>query len=77
MLTGWQIIDSKWYYFNVSGVMEKDTWIGDYYVDEKGVWDTSKVKRNGSLAETAGGIAMEMELYESLTGKNSWPVLLF
>lgn len=44
MLTGWQIIDSKWYYFNVSGVMEKDTWIGDYYVDEKGVWDTSKVK---------------------------------
>lgn len=44
MLTGWQIIDSKWYYFNASGVMEKDTWIGDYYVDEKGVWDTSKVK---------------------------------
>lgn len=44
MLTGWQVIDSKWYYFNASGVMEKDTWIGDYYVDEKGVWDTSKVK---------------------------------
>ena len=44
MLTGWQQIDGKWYYFNSSGAMETDAWIGDYYVDEEGVWDTTKVK---------------------------------
>ena len=38
MLTGWQLIEGKYYYFNASGAMAKDTWIGDYYVDENGVW---------------------------------------
>ena len=44
MLTGWQVIGGKWYYFNTSGAMAADTWIGEYYVDKDGVWDTSKVK---------------------------------
>lgn len=38
MATGWQSIQGNWYYFNDSGAMEKDTWIGDYYVDSNGVW---------------------------------------
>ena len=47
MYTGWQLIDEKWYYFNEvsdgkkgteDGSMATDTWIGDYYVDENGVW---------------------------------------
>ena len=44
MLTGWQLIDGKYYYFDASGAMAKDTWIGDYYVDENGVWDTDRFK---------------------------------
>ncbi|MGJ0962296.1 hypothetical protein ACR75P_11495 [Faecalicoccus pleomorphus] len=38
MLTGWQLIEGKYYYFDASGAMAKDTWIGDYYVDKNGVW---------------------------------------
>ncbi len=43
MYTGWQLIDEKWYYFNEvsdgkKGTLMADTWIGDYYVDENGVW---------------------------------------
>ncbi|NCC43434.1 MAG: hypothetical protein EOM18_07585 [Clostridia bacterium] len=38
MLTGWQKIDGKWYYLNSSGVLATDTWIGNFYVDEEGVW---------------------------------------
>ncbi|MGO5450156.1 serine hydrolase [Faecalicoccus sp. LCP19S3_E2] len=44
MLTGWQLIEGKYYYFDASGAMAKDTWIGDYYVDENGVWDTDRFK---------------------------------
>ena len=43
MYTGWQLIDENWYYFNEvsdgkKGTLMADTWIGDYYVDENGVW---------------------------------------
>ncbi len=43
MYTGWQLIDEKWYYFNEAsdekkGTLMTDTWIGNYYVDENGVW---------------------------------------
>lgn len=39
MLTGWQLINNKWYYFASGGQLQKDTWIGNYYVDINGVWD--------------------------------------
>ena len=52
MKTGWQLIDGKYYYFNVSGAMAKDTWIGDYYVDELGIWDTNKFKPQWILNST-------------------------
>lgn len=42
MVTGWNYIDKKWYYFNDSGVMAKDKWIGDYYVDKYGVMTKTK-----------------------------------
>lgn len=42
MVTGWNYIDKKWYYFNNSGVMAKDKWIGDYYVDKYGVMTKTK-----------------------------------
>ena len=42
MVTGWQKINDKDYYFNESGAMVKDAWIGNYYVDSNGVWDSTK-----------------------------------
>lgn len=38
MVYDWQMIDGKFYYFDSEGVMQKNTWIGDYYVDQNGVW---------------------------------------
>lgn len=43
MDTGWNLIDGKWYYMNeisdgTMGAMMASTWIGEYYVDENGVW---------------------------------------
>ena len=42
MVTGWQKINDKDYYFNESGAMVKDAWIGNYYVDSNGLWDSTK-----------------------------------
>ena len=42
MVTGWNYIDKKWYYFNDSGVMAKDKWIGDHYLDKYGVMTKTK-----------------------------------
>ena len=42
MVTGWQKINDKDSYFNESGAMVKDAWIGNYYVDSNGVWDSTK-----------------------------------
>ena len=47
ILVGWQLIDGKWYYFNensdgTKGSMKTDMWIGPYYVDRNGVWDSSR-----------------------------------
>ena len=42
MVTGWNCIDKKWYYFNDLGIMAKDIWIGNYYVDKYGVMTKTK-----------------------------------
>lgn len=42
MVTGWNCIDKKWYYFYDSGIMAKDIWIGNYYVDKYGVMTKTK-----------------------------------
>ncbi|WP_288229958.1 NlpC/P60 family protein [uncultured Faecalicoccus sp.] len=52
MVTGWQLIEGKYYYFDASGAMAKDTWIGEYYVDENGIWDTKKFKPQWILNST-------------------------
>lgn len=43
MMTGWQLIDGKWYYLNpnsdgTKGSKVVNQWIGQYFVDENGVW---------------------------------------
>ena len=35
---GWKVIDGNWYYFDADGVMARDQWIGNDYVNEDGVW---------------------------------------
>ena len=42
MVTGWNCIDKKWYYFNDLGIMAKDIWIGNYYVNKYGVMTKTK-----------------------------------
>lgn len=44
MRTGWVLLGNTWYYFDGSGAMAIDTWIGEYYVDENGIWVQGMVK---------------------------------
>lgn len=44
MITGWKMIDGKWYYFKeiddgTMGAMMSDIWIGEYYVNFQGIWE--------------------------------------
>lgn len=54
MVTGWSEIDKEWYYFNTSGAMIKDKWVGNYYLGKDGKMlkntttpDGFKVDENG------------------------------
>ena len=43
-MTGWQLVDNKWYYFNpvsdgTKGIMRVNAWIDGYYVGADGSWD--------------------------------------
>lgn len=40
MVTGWQKIDGKWYYFAKSGAMQKGKWVGNYWLGSDGVMAT-------------------------------------
>ena len=42
MVTGWQKIDAKWYYFFGSGAMVSSRWVGNYYLQEDGSMAVSK-----------------------------------
>lgn len=44
MKTGWVWVGNDCYYFAESGVMAADTWVGEYYVDENGIWVQGMVK---------------------------------
>lgn len=37
----WLQIDGRWYYLNAEGCLEKSTRVGEYEVDENGVWKTT------------------------------------
>ena len=38
----WCLWKNKWYYLLDSGIMATNQWIGQYYVDENGVWIENK-----------------------------------
>ena len=42
MVTGWKQVGSTWYFFNSSGIMAKNKWVGDYYFDNSGAMVTNK-----------------------------------
>lgn len=42
MVTGWKQIGNTWYYFYSGGGMASNTWIGNSYVNESGVWTKSR-----------------------------------
>lgn len=41
MVTGWQKINGKDYYFNESGAMVTDAWVGNYYLQQDGSMATN------------------------------------
>lgn len=41
MLTGWQQVGGKWYYFGSSGAMMKSKWVGNYWMGADGVMATN------------------------------------
>ena len=73
----WVRIDGKYYYFYDSGYLAVDTWVGDYYVDKNGAWDTSaaKDKYTGKYHEKVAGRGnMEIvKLGNSYSVKITWP----
>lgn len=36
--TGWRNINNKWYYFNNNGYMVTNNYVGNYFLDNNGVW---------------------------------------
>lgn len=38
MYKGWFQMEGKDYFFSSDGIMQKNRWVGEYYVDENGVW---------------------------------------
>lgn len=41
MLTGWHKIGSTYRYFNSKGVLQRSTWIGNRWVNSRGIWTLS------------------------------------
>ena len=41
MKTGWQTIGGKWYYFEGSGAMVSNKWVGNYYLTGSGAMATN------------------------------------
>ena len=42
MVNGWKQIKDQWYYFNSSGAMAMNQWIGNYYLEADGVMATNR-----------------------------------
>lgn len=51
-VTGWKLIDQKWYYFNPDGYMERNTTIGGYQLGSDGAWIVNNAAGNGVKTRT-------------------------
>lgn len=54
MAVGWLKIGEDYYYFASNGAMQRDTWIGEYYVDADGVWIEGAQKQTDGWSEING-----------------------
>lgn len=54
--TGWRLIDSKWYYFDSSGYMAKNTTIDGCYLNSNGVWTELTTSGNLKFDKSTGTI---------------------
>ena len=55
MVTGWAQINGKWYVFDSSGAMKKNTWEGNYYLKEDGTMAVSEWVDNNQYYVGADG----------------------
>ena len=46
--------NGSWYYLNQAGEKAKETWIGNYYVDENGVWIEGKTQAKNEWISSGG-----------------------
>lgn len=46
--TGWKKIGNYWFYFDKNGILQTNTWVGDYYVNAKGARVRGLVDIKGS-----------------------------
>ena len=74
----WLQIDGNYYYFETSGYLATDKWIGDYYVDKDGKWvkDAKFVDYSGTYVDNfAGrGTITVKNTYDSYYSVNiTWP----
>lgn len=78
-ITGWRKIGSDTYYFASNGVMQKNRWIGKYYVDKKGrllrngiTPDGYKVDSDGKKQSLAKGwVKQNGKYYYYVSGKKT------
>ena len=55
-VTGWKLIDAKWYYFDSNGYMAKDTTIDGYYLNGSGAWTELTTSGNFKFDKSTGTI---------------------
>ena len=71
MKTGWALVEGEWRYFDRSGPatqgrMVSDTWVGGWYVNEKGVWDGKNEQENQGKQEVQENrVASSAVVYEN------------
>ena len=58
---GWHQIDGNYYYMYFHGALATDTWIGDFYVDESGVWRPEYAPKHWVNDNGSGGIVTMTE----------------
>lgn len=68
MATGWIELADGWYYLNGDGSMAKNTYIGDYWVDASGRWQSSNDSDSGFNANASAYAIVDLVNQERAKG---------
>ncbi|ACV21487.1 Toxin A [Slackia heliotrinireducens] len=71
MCTGWVDIEGSSYYFDANGKLQKDTWIGNNYVNESGQWVEGIKPLPDSGTVFVGGSGISSATVEGSTDRNA------